>query len=56
VMAWFETADWSEFQLIRQEVLLRFMAVVESVGCSFAFPTTTVHVAGAEAAAARLTG
>jgi MscS family membrane protein len=50
VMAWFETADWSEFQLIRQEVLLRFMEVVETAGASFAFPTRTVHVAGAGAA------
>jgi MscS family membrane protein len=46
VMAWFETPDWSEFQLIRQEVLLRFMEVVERAGTSFAFPTRTVHVVG----------
>jgi len=45
VMAWFQTSDWAEFQLIRQETLLQFMAVVESAGCSFAFPTTTVHLA-----------
>jgi MscS family membrane protein len=45
VMAWFQTSEWSEFQLIRQEVLLQFMGVVEACGCSFAFPTTTVHVA-----------
>lgn len=46
VMAWFQT-DWSEFQRIRQEVLLQFMDVVEAAGTSFAFPTTTVHVASA---------
>lgn len=46
VMAWFCTSDWDEFQLIRQDILLRFMDVVEAAGCSFAFPTTTVHVAG----------
>ncbi len=45
VMAWFQTSDWGEFQLIRQEVLLRFMEVVERAGTSFAFPTQTVHVA-----------
>lgn len=45
VMAWFETPDWSEFQLIRQEMLLRFMDVVERAGASFAFPTRTVHLA-----------
>jgi len=47
-MAWFLTSDWSEFQLIRQEILLSFMAVVEQAGTSFAFPTRTVHLAGAD--------
>jgi MscS family membrane protein len=46
VMAWFLTSDWPEFQLIRQEMLLRFMQVVEGAGSSFAFPTRTVHVSG----------
>jgi MscS family membrane protein len=50
VMAWFQTSQWSEFQLIRQEVLLQFMAVVEGAGASFAFPTRTVHVATPAAA------
>lgn len=45
VMAWFETPEWSEFQLIRQEILLQFMEVVERAGTSFAFPTSTVHLA-----------
>jgi MscS family membrane protein len=44
VMAWFQTPNWSEFQLIRQDVLLAFMEVVESAGTSFAFPTQTVHL------------
>jgi MscS family membrane protein len=43
VMAWFETPDWPEFQLIRQEVLLQFLEVVERAGTTFAFPTRTVH-------------
>jgi MscS family membrane protein len=46
VMAWFQTSSWPEFQLIRQEVLLRFAEVVEGAGTSFAFPTRTVHVVG----------
>jgi MscS family membrane protein len=46
VMAWFQTPDWSEFQLIRQEILLKFMEVVERAGTSFAFPTRTVHLVG----------
>ena len=45
IMAWFETTDWSEFQAIRQDVLLQFMEVVEEAGTSFAFPTQTVHLA-----------
>lgn len=44
IMAWFQTTDWGEFQLIRQEILLQFMEVVERAGASFAFPTRTVHL------------
>ncbi len=44
VMAWFQTFDWSEFQQIRQDMLLAFMDVVERNGTSFAFPTRTVHL------------
>ena len=44
VMAWFQVPTWAEFQACRQEVLLRFMQVVEQAGSSFAFPTRTVHV------------
>jgi MscS family membrane protein len=43
-MAWFLTSDFGEFQGIRQEILLGFMAVVEECGSSFAFPTRTVHM------------
>jgi MscS family membrane protein len=44
VMAWFVTTDWSEFTAIRQELLLRFLEIVEETGTSFAFPTRTVHL------------
>ncbi|MEP7380160.1 MAG: mechanosensitive ion channel domain-containing protein [Gemmatimonadota bacterium] len=44
IMAWFQTSNWGEFQGIRQEILLDFMAVVEEVGSSFAFPTQTLHL------------
>jgi MscS family membrane protein len=47
VMAWFTTIDWGEFQLIREEVLLRFMDVVEQAGTALAYHTQTVHVAAA---------
>jgi MscS family membrane protein len=45
IMAWFQTADWSEFQAIRQDILLEFMAAIERNGSAIAFPTRTVHVA-----------
>ncbi len=45
VMAWFQTADWSEFQAIRQEVMLGFLGVIEANGTELAFPTQTVHLA-----------
>ena len=50
IMAWFQTPDWSEFQLIRQEILLQFMQVVEDAGAGFAFPTRTVHLVGGASA------
>lgn len=50
IMAWFLTSDWGEFQGIRQEVLLQFMEVVERAGTSFAFPSTTVYLAGGASA------
>lgn len=54
VMAWFETSDWNEFLVIRQDVLLEFMAVLESAGVSFAFPTHTVHLTGGSQEDARI--
>lgn len=53
VMAWFMTTDWSEFQRIREEILLQFMDVVEAAGSGFAFPTTTVHLASDAMAGAK---
>lgn len=51
IMAWFQTTEWAEFQAIRQDVLLDFMAAIERHGSSIAFPTRTVHVATAAPAA-----
>jgi MscS family membrane protein len=45
IVAWFQTASWTEFQAIRQDVLLEFMAAIERHGSAIAFPTRTVHVA-----------
>lgn len=44
VMAWFRVTDWGEFLEVREEVLMSFMGVVEEAGCSFAFPTQTLHL------------
>lgn len=52
VMAWFQTKEWSEFQLIRQEILLQFMEVIERAGTSVAFPTRTIHLHSENTAAA----
>jgi MscS family membrane protein len=49
IMAWFQTSDWTEFQGIRQDVLLDFMAAIERHGTSIAFPTQTVHLVGGRA-------
>ena len=46
INAWFETPEWSEFQAIRQAVLLDFMEAIEANGSAIAFPTRTVHFAG----------
>ncbi|MEO7735165.1 MAG: mechanosensitive ion channel family protein [Kofleriaceae bacterium] len=46
INAWFQTSDWAEFQIIRQDVLLDFMAAIEAAGTAIAFPTRTVHVVG----------
>jgi len=44
VVAWFQTTDGAEFQRIRQNLLLDFMAAIEQHGSAIAFPTRTVHV------------
>jgi MscS family membrane protein len=46
VMAWFQTPDWDEFQLIRQEVLLQFMGVIEAAGTSVAVPARAIWLRG----------
>jgi MscS family membrane protein len=48
IMAWFATTDFAEFQLIRQEIFLRFMEAVEAAGTAFAFPTRTLHLVNGE--------
>jgi hypothetical protein len=38
VAAWFDTADFNEFQRIREELLLAFVEVVAQEGASFYAP------------------
>ena len=49
VEAFFATADWNEFTLVRQELLLRLLEIVEGAGAELAFPTRTVLLPAAEA-------
>ena len=44
VMAWLQMTDWAAFTAERQELLLRFLAIVEEAGAALAFPTRTVHL------------
>ncbi len=44
VAAWFQTTDWSEFTLIRQELYLRFMELIVGAGATFAQAGRPVHL------------
>ncbi|HKI61268.1 MAG TPA: mechanosensitive ion channel family protein [Mariprofundaceae bacterium] len=39
-----KTTHWAEYLQIRQEVNMQIMALLESIGLEFAFPTRTVHL------------
>jgi hypothetical protein len=47
-MAYVQTTDFNEFLVLREAIYLQFMKVVEDCGCTFAFPTRTLHVEPAE--------
>jgi len=42
--AYVMTADWQEFLGIREDILLRVMAIVEQAGASIAFPSRTLYL------------
>lgn len=50
VSCWFGTNDWNEFMLIRQNMLLTIIKIVEDSGASLAVPSGTIklvqHLAG----------
>jgi MscS family membrane protein len=41
-----KTTNWVEYHGIKQDVLLRILAIVEGHGAEVAFPTQTLHVEG----------
>ncbi len=45
VAAMVATADWTEFQTIRQELLLRMLEAIERAGTQLAYPTQRVELA-----------
>jgi len=44
--AWFDTKNWDEFMLIREQTLLDFLGVIERAGSRLTIPSQTVHLAG----------
>ncbi|MDQ2075583.1 mechanosensitive ion channel family protein [Marinimicrobium sp. ABcell2] len=40
-----KTRDWVDYHEIKQDVLLRIMAIIQGHGASVAFPTSTLHLA-----------
>ena len=42
-----KTTNWVLFHEIKQDVMVRIMNIIKEQGAEFAFPTTTVHLAGA---------
>jgi MscS family membrane protein len=47
VAAYVFAADWDRFLAIQQELLLRIMKTIEGAGTGIAFPSQTLHIAGA---------
>ncbi len=44
VFAYVDTTDFGEFVKIREDILLRFMDIVEQAGTGFAFPSQTLYL------------
>ncbi|HEX6592152.1 MAG TPA: hypothetical protein VF050_09140, partial [Moraxellaceae bacterium] len=53
VTAFTKTTDGTEFAQVKQDVLLRIMAIIAEAEAEFAFPTQTLHVASAPDSAAQ---
>jgi MscS family membrane protein len=46
INAWFATTNWAEFEVIRQDVLLSIMEIVERAGTRLAVPMQVLHIEG----------
>ena len=46
VYCYTRTKQWAEYHRVKQDVLLRILAIVDRHGAEVAFPTSTVHVPG----------
>jgi MscS family membrane protein len=46
LQAWFQTADFAEFQQIREGLLFAILEIVEKAKTELAYPTRTLHVVG----------
>lgn len=45
------TSDWIRFHEVKQDVMLRIIDIIAQHGAQCAFPTSTIHLAGADEAA-----
>lgn len=45
------TSDWVRFHEVKQDVMLRIIDIIAQHGAQCAFPTSTIHLAGADEAA-----
>ncbi len=41
-----KTTNWIEFHEVKQDVLLKIIEIISSTGAEFAYPTSTLHIAG----------
>jgi hypothetical protein len=48
VIAFFDTVDANEFNVLRQDLLLAFMEIVENSGTQLALPASRVELASAD--------
>jgi MscS family membrane protein len=44
VLAYVMTRDWAEFLIVREDILLRIMDLIEQSGAAFAFPSQTLYI------------